>query len=493
MIRLAEAYGVQIAGAGVCRGHSAPADFLESWVFDRPPLSLVHGPRGGGKSYLVAFATHLSSILHDGHGTKILGGSEAQLAQVFQALQDFRHCDALGGYNPFTDFAATSARYETGSEVSYIPASAKRVRGPHVPTLRLDEVDEIDPEIREAAVGMAMERHGVPSSITMTSTWHRVAGPMAELVDRGQAGAFPTHQFCVFEVLERCPEERSGPNLEKCPECPIRKWCHADLGSHPSGLPKAKRSQGHYRINDLIAKTAAVSLPVFESDYLCLRPKASGVWFTMFDEAVHVTENAEYRQDLPVHVAVDPGVHTGAVWLQVRRALDGSPHAINVFGDFYSFDAGPEANARAVMRQTQSLCGIGLPLCRFSMDSSSKQRTAVGVVVLGEYERVGCRGRGGIEMWPVTLKVDELALVEALLRSADDKVRLTIHPRCRHLIRALQTYQRAKRGTVLLDRPKDEQHEYGEDLIDPLAGALKLEFPVGRKPAPQFRAYRMGG
>jgi hypothetical protein len=450
-------------------------------------LSLVHGPRGGGKSYLAAFATHLTSIVYDGHGTKILGGSAAQSAQVFAALQDFRRCDALGGYDPFSAFTARSARYETGSEVSFLPASRKSVRGPHEPTLRLDEVDEIDPEVREAAVGMAMERDGVPSSITMTSTWHRIAGPMAGLVDRGQAGAFPTYQFCAFEVLERCPEERSGPHLERCPECPIRKWCHADIGSHPSGLPKAKRSHGHYKINDLIAKASAVSLPVFESDYLCLRPKGAGVWFTMFDEAVHVTEKAAYRRDLPVHVAVDPGVHTGAVWLQVQRALDGSPYAINVFADFYSIDAGPEANARAVMRQTESLCGVGLSRCRFSMDSSSKQRTSVGVIVLGEYERVGCRGQTGIEMWPVTLKVDELALVEALLRSADGKVRLTIHPRCRHLIRALHTYQRARRGTELLDRPKDEQHENGEDLIDPMAGALKLEFPVGRTPPPQLR------
>src|SRR5438105_1890087 len=40
LIRLAEAYGLRIADAAICRGHSAPAEFLESWVFDRPPLSL---------------------------------------------------------------------------------------------------------------------------------------------------------------------------------------------------------------------------------------------------------------------------------------------------------------------------------------------------------------------------------------------------------------------------------------------------------------------
>ena len=107
---------------------------------------------------------------------------------------------------------------------------------------------------------------------------------------RGRSGAFPVDTYCVFEVLERCPEERSGPNLENCPECPLVPWCHSDRDAHPSGLPKAKRSAGHYTIDSLIQKVKAVSLRVFESDYLCLRPRAAGVWFTMFDEASHVTE-----------------------------------------------------------------------------------------------------------------------------------------------------------------------------------------------------------
>ena len=80
--RLADAYGVRVADVAVCSGHSAPAEFLKSWVFDRPPLSLVHGPRGGGKSYGAAFATPLTALMYDGHGTKILGGSEAQSAQI---------------------------------------------------------------------------------------------------------------------------------------------------------------------------------------------------------------------------------------------------------------------------------------------------------------------------------------------------------------------------------------------------------------------------
>ena len=128
----------------------------------------------------------------------------------------------------------------------------------------------------------------------MTSTWHRVAGPMAELIDRGRAGHFPVDTYCIFEVLERCPDERSGPDLEQCPECPLVRWCHSDRETHPRGLPKAKRCNGHYTIDSLIQKVKSVSARVFESDYLCLRPKAAGVWFAMFDEQLHVTEGAEY-------------------------------------------------------------------------------------------------------------------------------------------------------------------------------------------------------
>ena len=65
-------------------------------------------------------------------------------------------------------------------------------------SLKLDEIDEIEPEIREAAMGMAMEKHGCTASVLMTSTWHRVAGPMAELIDRGRAGPFSGRHLLHF-------------------------------------------------------------------------------------------------------------------------------------------------------------------------------------------------------------------------------------------------------------------------------------------------------
>jgi hypothetical protein len=459
-------------------------------VLERPALALWHGPRGSGKSFLSAIDTHMASRFHPRHETRILGGSLAQSEQIHQALREA----VLNGRGPKGESDAdTIARllknevhYHNGSEVSILAASATSVRGPHVPSLKLDEVDEIDSDIRESAMGMAMDIRGCRSSVLMTSTWHRVAGPMAELIDRGREGAFPVDTYCAFEVLERCPEERSGPHLENCPQCPLVSWCHSDRDTHSSGLPKAKRSAGHYTIDSLIQKVKAVSLRVFESDYLCLRPRAAGVWFSMFDEPSHVSANAEFAPGWPVHLAIDPGVHTGAIWFQAVPRLDGRGHRVNVFADYFAEGLSAETNGRAIVEQSRRLCGIGMDRLRVSMDPAGNARTAIGPTVRGEYERAGCRGRNGLEPWPSSPKADGLQLVEALLKSADGSVSLTVHPRCRRLITALRCYTRARRADQWMDYPEDPQHPH-EDLVDSLCGGLKLEFPAGRAPEPQLR------
>ncbi len=481
--------GVRIPRASVCAGHASPFDLFARQVLERPSLALWHGPRGSGKSFLSAIDTHLASRFNPRHGTRILGGSLSQSRQIYTALEevvrDGRGC--LGGDGgTLESLLKTEARYRNGSTIEMLAASPTSVRGPHVASLKLDEVDEIEPEIRDAAMGMCMEKHGCKASILMTSTWHRVAGPMAELMERGRAGDFPVGTYCVFEVLERCPEERSGPNLEKCPECPLVRWCHADRDAHPSGLPKAKRSNGHYTIDSLIQKVKVVSARVFASDYLCLSPKASGVWFTMFDEQVHVTPTAEFHPHFPVHISVDSGVYTGAVWFQLRPRSDGRGVRVTVFADYLSEGLTAETCATQIHRQSETFCGIGWNhRARVSTDPAGKARTAIGPTVRGEYLRVGLKGRNELESWPDGKKSDGLLLLEALLRSADGTVSLTIHPRCRRLVLALQCYARAKRGSQWMDYAEDPQHPH-EDLIDPLAGGLKLEFPESRAPAPDL-------
>lgn len=464
-------WGVRLASEAVCDGHAAPIEFLRQQAIDRPPLSLWCGPRGGGKSFVSGLGAWFDSLQYDRHGTRILGGSLAQSEQIYEALRAF--ASVRPGKSP-ARINKRSAEFDTGSTVKILAASRTSVRGPHVATLRLDEVDEIDEEIRESSLGMCMSLHGVPASVVMTSTWHRVGGPMGRLMEAGLAGAFPVRSFCIFEVLERCPDERSGPRLEKCPECPLVTWCHADDGRPP----KAKRSNGHYAIDALIQKTRAVSLRVFKSDYLCLGPRSDGVWFTAFDER-NVAESAEYDPALPVHVAIDSGVSTAAVLFQVRDLVDGP--AVNVFADYFAEGLSAEENALRVLKLADERSGPSIR--RVSTDSSGGARNPVGPTVFAEYERAGLRGARGLESWPKYpgCVEDGLALIEALVRSADGSIGLTIHPRCKHLINALRSYRRAKRSGVFQDYPEDPQHP-AEDLVDALRGGLKTVLPDSRKP-----------
>ena len=490
--------GIRIPSRPVCKGHSAPFDMFARQVLERPSLALWHGPRGSGKSFLSALDTHLASRFNPRHETRILGGSRAQSEQIYRAIRD-AVMEATGPFGGDEDsirrLLKTEAVYANGSRVSILAASPTSVRGPHVAALKLDEVDEIDPDIREAALGMAMDLRGAKASVLMTSTWHRLAGPMASLVEQGRDGAFPVDTYCVFEVLERCPTSRSGPNLEKCPECPLFAWCHEDRDQDPKGRPKAKRSRGHYGIDALIQKVKAVSPRVFASDYLCRAPSSQGVWFARFDEADNVSEDADFDPALPVHISIDSGVFTAAVFFQVKPTSSGGsvaePARVHVFAEFLAEGRTAEACALEIRELADRLCGAAVR--HVSTDSAGGARNPVGPTVLAEYQRCGLVGETGIQAWPKYpgCVTEGLGLIEGLIRSADGEVRLTIHPRCKHLIGAFFSYARARRAGQWMDYPADPQHPH-EDLMDAVRGGLRVALPDGASPAKPLRRIRAG-
>jgi hypothetical protein len=448
---------------------------------------LILGSRGSGKSFLAAVATHLESRFGPRLGTKILGGSKAQSAQIFEAITSA----VLDGAGPggsdssaIHELLKTEARYRNGSHVSILAASARSVRGPHVPRLKLDEVDEIDPELREAAMGMCMEsKEGAPAAVTLTSTWHRVGGPMSELLDRAKAGAFPHWTTCTFDVLQRCSPERSGPRVggddlyERCPSCAIRKWCHSERDRNGNEA-LAKLAAGHYSIDSLIQKTLTVSDRIFDADYLCRGPRADGIWYTAFAAVTHVSAAAEYDPALPVTLAVDCGLFVGAVFVQFASIF--TPQAVvdevRVFADYLSEGATPESVAGVLLELARTRCSGRLAV--IVADPAGDQRNGTGRTVIGEYERAGLRP---MQRWPMRRVTDSLALLDSFLRPAAGPVRLLIHPRCTNLIAALQNYRRAKRRGQWQDYPEDPQHPH-EDLVDALRGACCHRFPDGRKP-----------
>ncbi len=284
--------------------------------------------------------------------------------------------------------------------------------------------------------------------------------------------------MCAFEVLETCPEERSGPKVgegyENCPNCKLARYC-LDV---PEGVePKAKRSDGHYPIESLIQKLDMTGTRVFEADYLCMPSTGDAAWFPRFQVETHVSPEAEFVPGHKVHLAVDTGVFTGAVLFQVveKQGENGPYQVVHVFADLLTEGHPAEANARAI----RSLAGLrceGIWHHAFT-DPAGKSRNAIGPTVLAEYARSSVI----LDPWPLAKVADSLALLESFIAPSFGPPQLLVHPRCDDLIRAFQCYRRAKKFGQWTDKPEDPQHPH-EDLIDALRGGLRAMYPEGRIP-----------
>lgn len=213
--------------------------------------------------------------------------------------------------------------------------------------------------------------------------------------------------------------------------------------------------------------------------------QGEGVWFDTFDPGVHISEQAEFNPDLRVYMAIDTGVHTGAVWFQVIET--GNDRQVSVIGDYYDYDSGAHTNASNLVFKTQQLTGGRLD--RIMADPAGSARTGIGPTVLGEYVLAGLKG---IEHWPIRPVNDSLELLSAFVGGeGDNPPGLLVHPRCKDLINAFGGYMRAKHNGQWVDRPVDPQHPY-EELIDALRGGLCAVFPEGRRPQPVFIRRKVG-
>ena len=202
-----------------------------------------------------------------------------------------------------------------------------------------------------------------------------------------------------------------------------------------------------------------------------------GQWFETFDPESHVSAAAAYDRRYPVHVAVDCGVHTGAVLFQVRETPDGPQ--ITVFADYYAFNRPAYSAAQDILAL---LAPCGGRFDRGVMDPSGDATTpTVGATVANEYHRAGLR----LDHWPKYpgSVLDGLTLIESFV--SVDPPGLLVHPDCTRTIEAFANYKRAKRSNQFIDRPEDPQHPY-EEVMDALRGGLQDKYPEGRKLVPRL-------
>jgi len=197
-------WGVTIPRRAVCPGHVAPFDVFKAAYFAEAPIIVLLSSRGfGGKSFLKATLT-LTEAVTLGVQAAILGGSGEQSNRVIAHMNELWRSPRAPTHLLRKDPAKTHFQLTNSGRVEAQQASARSVRGGHPARLRIDEADELDIELLDAALGQPMfdRRKNVASQTLIGSTRQYADGTMAKLIQRcAEREGYTFMTYCYKENM----------------------------------------------------------------------------------------------------------------------------------------------------------------------------------------------------------------------------------------------------------------------------------------------------
>lgn len=197
-----KAWGVKIPDVQVCPDHSTPWRAFADAYFARSSMAVWHGSRGlAGKSFLLATLGLTEAVTLKGD-VNILGGSGLQSKRVHDYQQHFWLRSSAPKHLLLSDPSKMSTRLTWGNSIQALLASQNSVRGPHIPRLRLDEVDEMALDIFDAAMGQTMAVPGCRAQTVASSTHHNAVGTMTEILKRANEKGWPVYKWCYRETMQ---------------------------------------------------------------------------------------------------------------------------------------------------------------------------------------------------------------------------------------------------------------------------------------------------
>jgi hypothetical protein len=222
-------WGHRIPRTKVCADHDAPFDAFATAYFAREPQILIHGSRGlAGKSRTLSILG-LTMAAVTGGDVNILGGSLNQSNNIHQTMRDAWDSKNAPKYM-VEDDSMSLIKLTNGAKIRPLTASQKTVRGPHPPYLLLDEIDEMDQAILDAAKGQPMPQRNwrgelLNAQTAMSSTWQYPDKTFASEYRRFQEENLPIFTWCFRETSNPIDGWLDASFIEqKKREIPAEMW-----------------------------------------------------------------------------------------------------------------------------------------------------------------------------------------------------------------------------------------------------------------------------
>ncbi len=445
---LAVEFGICLPYKAFSEGHSTPLAFVTEAFWNPGRDVAAWACRSGGKTLGASLLAALEFIRTDGLQARVLGGSESQSRNLYEYWR--RWCAAPDLARRLSGPVRSSSANVAGGRMEILSASQRDVRGPKIHLLFEDELDEIDPEIDAAAVGMIASSGQIPGRTVYTSTWHRTDGPMARLVEGCPANRVSLHKWNIWEAIQQCSPDRHRDGAG-CDHCPLARPCVAKAREHHDeadrSLGIAAEACGLCAIDDVIKAFSKISLRAWQAEYECKRPVADGLVYPEFDPHAH--RRPTPPTDLTIYRAVDWGAN---VFVCLWLGVDGRGRTWLL--DTYRAEAGTVHQHAEYIRRHR-LRNVRETFCDPAGRNRNDQTGRSNVEIFRSY---------GIHCTYATAPRDRevrngISLVRALLSPADGTPRFFYLPSDanRIFVKAMGSYKNRKVNGVYTDQPVDPQ------------------------------------
>ncbi len=295
-VRIFLKYGIKKITVGTkvnCgKNHHTQFQFLSDVLTNKVNDFIVWANRGGSKSFLGGLIAWCKAG-QSRTDISILGGSGEQSEKSFKAMNEFFDCSGIGQELLEKPPLLSETEWKNKSLVNILTASQRSVRGGHPVILLLDEIDEMDFDIYEAALQMPQSKYDLPSITGMYSTNHRRGGTMDNALERITSGESEValYKWCIWECLESCKDY-------SCSTCPLSRFCP---GKH------MKQADGYYKIADFVKKLNVLSEYTLSVEWFCDKLGSGDlIYGHEFDPDKHVIDY-DFNKNLYVYLSIDWG------------------------------------------------------------------------------------------------------------------------------------------------------------------------------------------
>lgn len=290
--------------------------------FERVPRALVRASRNSGKTRILSLL-HFANSLHKPEcWSTNVGATKEQSHRGYDYFR--RYClDELFAGSIIGDPLAVKTEFRNGSRVEVLTGgSEKSVSGPQPQKAAFDEIDHWLPMVLETALQMTSSKQGIMGQTWLLSSQYHEVGLMSHLWETAQNKGFKRYQWCLFDVMERCPSCLGEG-------CPLYQWTDP-VSNEIAPLCKGRGliAEGHIKYEDAVGKFLLASPGTFALQQLLHTVRSvRGLVYPQFNsQQHHQPVPADWASDnwrffAGVDLRSNAAIEVGAFWRGTRSPV----------------------------------------------------------------------------------------------------------------------------------------------------------------------------